>query len=91
MKGGLVSALYAARAVADSGVQLPGDLLVATVVGEEDGGLGTLACCNAAGAQTRASSPNRPASIWCRPTPVRSPSVSWCGEGRLMHRDVAWE
>ncbi len=41
MKGGLVSALYAARAMADSGVQLPGDLLVACVVGEEDGGLGT--------------------------------------------------
>lgn len=41
MKGGLVAALFAARAVARSGIRLPGDLLVACVTGEEDGGLGT--------------------------------------------------
>lgn len=41
MKGGLVSALFAARALARSGVRMAGDLMVACVIGEEDGGLGT--------------------------------------------------
>lgn len=43
MKGGLVCALSAARAIHDAGVRLRGRLSVASVVGEEDGGTGTLA------------------------------------------------
>jgi acetylornithine deacetylase len=43
MKGGLVAAHWAARAIAALGVPLRGDLLVAYVQGEEDGGLGTYA------------------------------------------------
>jgi acetylornithine deacetylase len=43
MKGGLCCALYAAKAVRDAGVRLRGRLSVASVVGEEDGGTGTLA------------------------------------------------
>ena len=43
MKGGLVAALWAARAIAETGVPLRGDLIVACVQGEEDGGLGTFA------------------------------------------------
>jgi len=43
MKGGLVSALWAVRALARSGVPLRGDVLIAGVQGEEDGGLGTYA------------------------------------------------
>jgi acetylornithine deacetylase len=43
MKGGLCCALYAAKAVRDAGVALRGRLSVASVVGEEDGGTGTLA------------------------------------------------
>lgn len=43
MKAGLVAALAAARAVRAAGVPLRADLLVASVVGEEDGGLGTFA------------------------------------------------
>ncbi|MBI1376804.1 MAG: ArgE/DapE family deacylase [Frankiales bacterium] len=43
MKGGLVAAIAAARAVRALGVRLAGDLTVAPVVGEEDGGLGTFA------------------------------------------------
>jgi len=43
MKGGLCCALFAARAVRDAGVRLRGRLSVASVVGEEDGGTGTLA------------------------------------------------
>jgi acetylornithine deacetylase len=41
MKGGLVAALLAVQAVRRSGVRLRGDLLLACVPGEEDGGLGT--------------------------------------------------
>ncbi|SDO43904.1 acetylornithine deacetylase [Klenkia soli] len=43
MKGGLVAALAAARAVAGSGVRLARPLAVHSVVGEEDGGLGAWA------------------------------------------------
>jgi len=43
MKGGLCCALFAAKAVRDAGVVLRGRLSVTSVVGEEDGGTGTLA------------------------------------------------
>ena len=42
MKGGLCCALFAAKAIRDAGVRLKGRLSVASVVGEEDGGTGTL-------------------------------------------------
>jgi acetylornithine deacetylase len=41
MKAGLVAAHWAVQAIRTAGVQLRGDLLVASVQGEEDGGLGT--------------------------------------------------
>ena len=41
MKAGLAAAYFAARAVRRAGVPLHGDLLLACVPGEEDGGLGT--------------------------------------------------
>ena len=43
MKGGLVAALAAVRALRRARVPLAGDVLVACVQGEEDGGLGTFA------------------------------------------------
>ncbi len=43
MKGGLVSSLWAVQALRRAGVPLRGDVLVASVQGEEDGGLGTFA------------------------------------------------
>lgn len=43
MKGGLASALAAVAAVHTAGIELDGSVSVASVVGEEDGGLGTLA------------------------------------------------
>lgn len=43
MKGGLCCALYAVRALRQAGVDLPGTVKIHSVVGEEDGGLGTLA------------------------------------------------
>jgi acetylornithine deacetylase len=43
MKGGLCCALFAVKALRDAGVRLRGRVSVASVVGEEDGGTGTLA------------------------------------------------
>ncbi len=43
MKGGLVCALFAAKAIRDAGVELEGKLMIESVIGEEDGGVGTLA------------------------------------------------
>jgi len=43
MKAGLVASLWAVRSITELNVPLRGDLVLATVVGEEDGGLGTYA------------------------------------------------
>jgi acetylornithine deacetylase len=43
MKGGLCCALFAAKAIRDAGLQLKGRLTIQSVIGEEDGGCGTLA------------------------------------------------
>ncbi len=43
MKAGLVAALYAIQAVKDSGVPIAGSLMIQSVIGEEDGGIGTFA------------------------------------------------
>ena len=45
MKGGLTSGLYAIKALMDAGVEFKGSLFFESVVGEEDGGCGTLAAC----------------------------------------------
>jgi acetylornithine deacetylase len=42
-KGGRWCALFAAKAIHEAGVRLKGRLLVESVIGEEDGGVGTLA------------------------------------------------
>jgi acetylornithine deacetylase len=43
MKGGLVCNLYALKAIQAAGIRLQGKVLLESVVGEEDGGLGTFA------------------------------------------------
>jgi acetylornithine deacetylase len=43
MKGGLCCAIYASKAIIDSGVKLKGSLSIQSVIGEEDGGVGALA------------------------------------------------
>src|SRR6266487_3189341 len=43
MKGGLMAALFAIKAIKDSSVPIDGSLMVQSVIGEEDGGLGTFA------------------------------------------------
>ena len=41
MKGGLMAALYALKAIKDAGVPVDGTIMIQSVIGEEDGGLGT--------------------------------------------------
>ena len=43
MKGGLMAAVYAVKAIRDAGIPLSGSLMVQSVIGEEDGGIGTFA------------------------------------------------
>ena len=43
MKAGLIANVFAVQAIQDAGVKLRGDLVLASVLGEEDGGLGTYA------------------------------------------------
>ena len=43
MKSGLLAALYAVKAMMDSDAPINGSLMVQSVIGEEDGGLGTFA------------------------------------------------
>jgi acetylornithine deacetylase/succinyl-diaminopimelate desuccinylase family protein len=45
MKGGLTGALFAIKLLHEAGIQLPGDLTFQSVIGEEVGEAGTLACC----------------------------------------------
>ena len=45
MKGGLACAIYAVKAVLDSGLDLRGRVILESVIGEEDGGCGALATC----------------------------------------------
>jgi acetylornithine deacetylase len=53
-KGGLAAAMHAVEAIVRAGVRLRGEVRIASVVGEEDGGSGTLAAL-LAGAGTDAS------------------------------------
>ena len=43
MKGGLMAALYAVKAIKDSAHPIHGSLMIQSVIGEEDGGIGTFA------------------------------------------------
>ncbi len=43
MKGGLIAALYAIKAIKDAGIPINGSLMIQSVIGEEDGGIGTFA------------------------------------------------
>ncbi|WP_163538787.1 acetylornithine deacetylase [Gracilibacillus sp. YIM 98692] len=45
MKGGLAGALFALRLLHETGIELPGDLILQSVIGEEVGEAGTLECC----------------------------------------------
>ncbi|MCW4014463.1 MAG: M20/M25/M40 family metallo-hydrolase, partial [Candidatus Bathyarchaeota archaeon] len=43
MKGGLTCGIYAIKAIQDAGIKLKGKVILESVIGEEDGGIGALA------------------------------------------------
>jgi acetylornithine deacetylase len=43
MKSGLMASLYAIKAIKDAGIPIDGSLMIQSVIGEEDGGVGTFA------------------------------------------------
>jgi acetylornithine deacetylase len=43
MKGGLMAALYAVKAIIDADIPINGSVMIQSVIGEEDGGIGTFA------------------------------------------------
>ncbi|KGA96409.1 acetylornithine deacetylase [Alkalihalobacillus alcalophilus ATCC 27647 = CGMCC 1.3604] len=45
MKGGMAGALFAIQLMHEAGIDLPGDLIFQSVIGEEVGEAGTLECC----------------------------------------------
>jgi acetylornithine deacetylase len=63
MKGGLIAALYAIKAIKDAGIPLAGSLMLQSVIGEEDGGLGTFA--------TLLRGHTGDAAIICEPTDLK--------------------
>ena len=63
MKSGLLAALYAIKAVRDSGVPVHGTLTIQSVIGEEDGGIGTFA--------TLLRGYSGDAAIICEPTSLK--------------------
>jgi len=46
MKGGVAGAMFALKLLHEQGIELPGDVIFQSVVGEEVGEAGTLQCCN---------------------------------------------
>ncbi|HOT22935.1 MAG TPA: ArgE/DapE family deacylase [Thermoleophilia bacterium] len=79
MKGGLCAALFAAKALHDAQVPLRGRVLVASVAGEEDGGLGTLA--------TLLRGHGADGAIVTEPTSLQ---IVTAGAGSLMFRITVW-
>ena len=78
MKAGLVAALWTVRAFAALSVPLRGDLILGTVVGEEDGGLGTYAMLRRGWRADACIIPDPPPWTSLPAAAARSPSGSPC-------------
>lgn len=90
MKGGLACAVAAARALRDAGVSLRGRLLVESVVGEEDGGLGTLATL-ARGHRADAAVVVEPSALSIVTAQAGCPGFRITVPGESAHGALRWE
>jgi acetylornithine deacetylase len=84
MKGGLIAALWVVRAMKDLEVPLRGDLLLCSVQGEEDGGLGTYATL-ARGWRADACIIPEPTSLDIVPANAGSLTFRLTVEGKAAH------
>lgn len=66
MKGGLCASLMAMKAIKDAGVKLAGEVVYESVIDEEGGGNGTLAC-GARGYRADAAIIAEPSDLWLAP------------------------
>lgn len=66
MKGGLSASLMAMQTLKDCGISLSGDVIYESVIDEEGGGNGTLACCNR-GYKADAAIIAEPSDLWIAP------------------------
>lgn len=90
MKGGLCASLMALKAIIDCGVRLKGDVLVESVIDEEGGGNGTLACC-AKGYRADAAIIPEPSDLWLAPAHMGWLIYEIEVEGRANHCGAKWD
>lgn len=90
MKGGLCCALFAVKAIRDAGVTLGGAVMIQSVVGEEDGGLGTLAAVER-GYQADAAIVMEPTELMVAPAQAGAYSFRITIPGRAAHGALASE
>ena len=90
MKGGLCASLMAMKALRDCGVRLKGDVLYESVIDEEGGGNGTLACC-AKGYRADAAIIPEPSDLWLAPAHMGWLIYEIEVEGRANHCGAKWD
>ena len=90
MKAGLCASLMALKAIFDCGVQLKGDVLVESVIDEEGGGNGTLACC-ARGYRADAAIIPEPSDLCLAPAHMGWLIYEVEVEGRANHCGAKWD
>ena len=87
MKGGTVSALYALKAVIDSDAPLKGKVLFESVIGEEDGSVGTLDACMR-GIRADAAIVPEPSELVAVPAHAGAMSFRVTIQGRAAHAAI---
>lgn len=90
MKGGLCASLMAMKAIRDCGINLKGDLIYESVIDEEGGGNGTLACC-AKGYHADAAIIPEPSDLWIAPAHMGWLIYEIEVEGRANHCGAKWD
>lgn len=90
MKGGLCASLMAMKAILDCGIKLKGKVIYESVVDEEGGGNGTLACC-ARGYHADAAIIPEPSDLWLAPAHMGWLIYEIEVEGRANHCGAKWD
>ena len=90
MKAGLCASLMAMKAIRDCNIQLKGDVIYESVIDEEGGGNGTLACC-AKGYHADAGIIPEPSDLWLAPAHMGWLIYEVEVEGRANHCGAKWD
>lgn len=90
MKGGLCASLMAMKAIRDCGIRLKGNVIFESVIDEEGGGNGTLACC-ARGYKADAAIIPEPSDLWLAPAHMGWLIYEIEVEGRANHCGAKWD